>query len=117
MKKSGFLERHEIETERIAQAVRQIYQQFMIDTLQIAINQSEGWGYDRIMRLTSAWEDVRRQYKDAVQPNHMEADVAQEHMDRVLLQIISGRQALIPFHERYPGLKTIKYGKGKRFRC
>lgn len=37
------------------------------------------------------------------------ADVMQEHMDRVFLQIINGKQDLIPFAQRYPELKRIKY--------
>ena len=40
-----------------------------------------------------------------------EADVRQEHMDRVMAQIISGKQELIPFAERYPELKKVRYGR------
>lgn len=40
-----------------------------------------------------------------------EADVRQEHMDRVMTQIISGKQELIPFAERYPELKKVRYGR------
>lgn len=39
-----------------------------------------------------------------------EADVYQEHMDRVLAQIINGKQELFSFDQRYPELKKIKYG-------
>ena len=35
----------------------------------------------------------------------------QEHMDRVMAQIISGKQELIPFAERYPELKKVRYGR------
>ena len=38
-----------------------------------------------------------------------EADVRQVHMDRVLAQIINGKAELIPFPDRYPDLKKIKY--------
>lgn len=37
------------------------------------------------------------------------ADVRQVHMDRVLAQIINGKAELIPFPDRYPDLKKIKY--------
>ena len=39
------------------------------------------------------------------------ADVMQEHMDRVLAQIINGKAELIPFPDRYKDLKKIKYGR------
>lgn len=39
------------------------------------------------------------------------ADVMQEHMDRVMAQIISEKAELIPFPARYPDLKEIKYGR------
>lgn len=44
-------------------------------------------------------------------PENPAADVYQEHMDRVLSEIIRDRQALIPHRERYPELKTVRYGK------
>ncbi len=40
-----------------------------------------------------------------------EADVCQEHMDRVLAEIIRNRMILIRFPERYPHVKKIKYGR------
>lgn len=53
-KQSGYLQRWENETNRLLQATMAITSQYDIDTLQIAIHQTEGWGYDRIMRLTEA---------------------------------------------------------------
>ena len=35
-------------------AAQRLTSQYMIDTLQMALNQTEGWGYERIMRLTEA---------------------------------------------------------------
>ena len=40
-----------------------------------------------------------------------EADVCQEHMDRVLAEIIRDKAELIRFPERYPNAKKIKYGR------
>lgn len=110
-KQSGYLQRWENETNRLLQATMVITSQYDIDTLQIAIHQSEGWGYDRIMRLTEAWAEVRKEYKPALDCRNPEADVRQEHMDRVLAQIINGKAELIPFPDRYPDLKRIKYGR------
>ena len=101
--------------EQYAQAKLQAAQlmmiQYMIDTLQMTLHQTEGWGYDRIMRLTEAWHDVREEYSAAINPSDPAADVMQEHMDRVMVQIINGKQELIPFASRYPELKRIKYGR------
>lgn len=85
--------------------------QYMTDTLQMALHQTEGWGYDRIMRLDAAWKQIRDEYAPAINPSNPEADVYQEHMDRVLTQIISGKQELYPFESRYPELQKIKYGR------
>lgn len=101
--------------ERYAQArldaAQQMIMQYAVDTLQMALHQTEGWGYDRIMRLTEAWTATQREYRAAVNPSDPAADVMQEHMDRVMAQIISGRQELIPFASRYSGLQKIKYGR------
>lgn len=85
--------------------------QYMTDTLQMTLHQTEGWGYDRIMRLDAAWKQIRDEYAPAINPSDPEADVYQEHMDRVLTQIISGKQELYPFASRYPELKAVRYGK------
>ena len=93
------------------EATQRLISQYMIDTLQMTLHQSEGWGYDRIMRLTEARQQTQREYRAAVNPSDPSADVMQEHMDRVMAQIISGRQELIPFASRYPSLQKIKYGR------
>lgn len=40
-----------------------------------------------------------------------EQDVFQEHLDRQLVEIMRGKQALIPFAQRYSYLREIKYCK------
>lgn len=82
---------------------------FAVDTLQMTMHQKEGWGYDRIMRVTHEWMETQREYRPALNCKDPEADVRQVHMDRVLTQIISGKQELHPFESRYPELKKIKY--------
>jgi len=91
-------------------AARRIVAQYMIDTLQMTLHQTEGWGYDRIMRLTEAWQQTRDEYMPVLNSKDPSADVMQEHMDRVMAQIISGRQELKPFHERYNELRKVTYG-------
>ena len=51
------------------------------------------------------------QYMPALNSNDPAADVMQEHMDRVLAEIISGKAELIRFPDRYPHAKKIKYGR------
>lgn len=63
------------------------------------------------MRITHNWVAVQREYKPALDCRNPEADVRQEHMDRVLKQIINGKVELIPFSARYPGLKKVRYGR------
>lgn len=92
-------------------AARRIVAQYMIDTLQMTLHQTEGWGYDRIMRLTEAWEQTQKEYTPALNSGNPAADVMQEHMDRVMAQIISSRKELIPFAARYPELKKVRYGR------
>ena len=93
------------------EATQRLISQYMIDTLQMTLHQTEGWGYDRIMRLTEAWGQTQREYTPALNSNDPAADVMQEHMDRVMAQIISGKQDLKPFPERYHELRKVTYGR------
>ena len=110
-KQSGYLQRREAELDATFNAGAAMAMQFAMDTLQMALHQTEGWGYDRIVRLCEAWQHIRNEYRPAINPSNPAADVMQEHMDRVMAQIISGKQELIPFAERYPELKKVRYGR------
>lgn len=90
-------------------AAEVLAKQFMIDTLQITLHKDFGWGYDRQKQLLEAWEKRRSEYRTALDPKNKEADVAQEHMDAALVDMMAGKQELIPFSERYLELKKIKY--------
>ncbi len=109
-KQSAYLQRRDAELDAAFNAGAAMAMQFAMDTLQMALHQSEGWGYDRIMRLTEAWAEVRKEYRPALDYKNPAADVCQEHMDRVLAQIINGKAKLIPFPDRYKDLKKIRYG-------
>ena len=110
-KQSGYLQRREAELDATFNAGAAMAMQFAMDTLQMALHQTEGWGYDRIMRITNNWVAVQREYKPALDCRNPEADVCQEHMDRVLAEIIRDRMTLIRFPDRYPHVKKIKYGR------
>ena len=81
-KQSGYLQRREAELDATFNAGAAMAMQFAMDTLQMALHQTEGWGYDRIMRITHNWVAVQREYKPALDCRNPEADVRQEHMDR-----------------------------------
>lgn len=109
MKQSGYLAKQQEIQNRIMHAAEAMAKQYMVDTLQITLNKKEGWGYDRIVRLCEEWEETRQEYRKALNPSDPEADVEQEHMDMAISRIINGRMELIPFYERYPGLKKVRY--------
>lgn len=108
MGKSGLLQRQADRENAVMHAAEMLSKQYMVDTAQIALHRL-GWGFDRIMRFTEEWQAVREEYRKALNPKDPEADVEQEHMDRALDQIINGKMELIPFYERYPDLKKVRY--------
>ena len=93
-----------------------IARQFDIDCFQIALSryQKRNFGFQVIMELTELAEQIREEYKPALQGGP-EADVYQHHMDQELEAIIKGNMELIPFSTRYPELKKPNY-KGRRKR-
>lgn len=112
-KQSAYLQRREAELDATFNAGAAMAMQFAMDTLQMALHQTEGWGYDRIMRITHNWIAVQREYKPALDCRNPAADVCQEHMDRVLKEIIRDKAELIPHAERYKDLKKVTYGGRK----
>lgn len=109
-KQSGYLQRQKEVMQAVMEVSEQTTRQLMLDTLQITMHVEHGWGFDRIKALSEAWAKVYNQLHGAVERGP-EQDVAQEHLDRALLEIMRGRQELIPFAERYPYLREIKYGR------
>lgn len=109
-KKNAYLEKKRAEKEAFMNRVQSVVVQYCVDTMIITLNDKEGWGYDRLMRLMRDWHDTMVEYADSINPSmSVEADVQQEKIDRLLVQIIRGKQKLIPFAERYPTLAKIKY--------
>ena len=111
-KQSGFLKRQADSREDLSIKVQMITRQFMIDTLQITLRKELGWGYDRIMKLTEAWHENRKEYHAAIDPRDIMCDVQQEHMQRAFKDICESKKIEpIPFKERYPYLKDVRYDK------
>ena len=110
-KQSAYLQRRDAQLDAVFWAGATMAAQFAVDTLQMTMHQQEGWGYDRIMRVTHEWMETQREYRPALNCKDPEADVRQVHMDRVLAEIIRGKAKLIPFPDRYKDLKKIRYGR------
>lgn len=109
-KKSAYLAQREADKKAFMNSVELVIKQYCIDTLLITMHEKDGWGYDKLMRLMEDWRLTRLEYQEAINPcDSNEADYKQEKIDRMMLQIIRGKQELIPFAERYPTLKKIKY--------
>lgn len=106
---NAYLDKRRAEKDAFMHQVEGLIKQFMADTLVIALNQEAGWGFDRLQRLMDRWEACRVEFRPALNPSDPEADVAQEHLDRALREIVRGRMDLIPWEERYPDLKRVRY--------
>ena len=108
MSKNDLIRRQMEAKNNVMHAAERITEQFMEDTLEIAMKRS-GHGYVTTMRMIKLWEDVRKEYKIALDPKHPEADVAQEHMDDELKYIVKDHQPFIPYTERYPEMRSVSY--------
>jgi len=108
------MKKHQQDIDDYASVYRYIIQQFDIDTLQIAMNRFESYGYKRIMRLMKEWEQVRHELYPAINPRDPECDVAQEKMQRMIEAICKDHVRPIPFANRYPHLKGVSYEGRKK---
>ena len=109
MKKNDYLQKRENERQIWTQVAERVTQQYMTDMVQISLNEELGLGYDTIMRVTERWCENMKKYKHSLNSKDPEADVAQEHIDRILTRIIRGKAELMPFKQRYPELREVKY--------
>lgn len=111
-KHNQFIAKMRAQENQTALAYGRVTEQFLTDTLEIAMAREFGFGYDRLCRLLEVWTAVQREYNEAIDPLMPEADYNQELMDREIRQIIDGRQELMPFAKRYPELRKCNY-KGR----
>lgn len=111
MKQSGLMQRQQEREDAALIAGIRIGVQYAIDTLNISLNEADGWGYDRQMRLMEIWRSNRQFYKAALNCRDVEADVYRDKLDKGLLAVIGKKAALIPFRERYPDLKPVRYDR------
>lgn len=65
-KQSAYLQRRDAQLDAVFWAGAAMAAQFAVDTLQMTMHQKEGWGYDRIMRVTHEWMETQREYRNSV---------------------------------------------------
>jgi hypothetical protein len=111
----NYVQKIQIARDDAMQIAERVTRQYDTDTFQIALSRYEklNLGYQRIMEITNLWEEVRREYENAIF-RHNETDVARAHLDAELLQIAKDEARIIPFERRYPELKGVTYGGRKR---
>lgn len=111
----NFLQKQRAAIDEAFRISERITRQFDVDSWQIALARygKLDLGYQRIMEITELAEQVRAEYAKAL-TTEKEADVARDHLDKELMEILKGRD-LISFEQRYPELKKITYeGRKKR---
>ena len=109
MKQSGYLKRQNAIMDELVNSGVRVGRQMCMDEVQVCLHLKHGWGYDRIKALFDEVQEYHEDCKIAMDPRNPEADIAQEHMDRVLRDIVKDHRAFIPFKERYPEIKQVKY--------
>ena len=111
MKRNAYLEKQSQQRDDFMHAVEGIVRQYDIDTMHVTLNEELGLGYEKLMYITDKWMANQKKYREAVNPHaYVEADVAQEHLDRKLARIAARKNGeFFPFQERYPNLRKIKY--------
>ena len=61
-KQSGMIAFAERYAKNKVETAQLLMIQYMADTLQMTLHQTEEWGYNRIMRLCAAWKETRQEY-------------------------------------------------------
>ncbi len=82
------------------------------DIWSIAIAQTIGVGSVRMLRISEAFDKLYRQYGKAWMSSDPEADWMQEQIDAELKRLYPDN--FVPFYERNPFVRRVKYGKGKK---
>jgi hypothetical protein len=108
-------QRHERDREMLAAGLN-MGMQIVADYFQIALRDPDVMGKDtfgrnRIERINNKTLELDDYFNPAFSDD-VEAERYQEEMDRLLREIWG--KDLVPFRERYPSLKTIKYNKARK---
>lgn len=106
---NGYMDRQKRLMDETAAVAERVTRQYDLDTWQVALH-TAGIGYKRILEITAIWETVRREFGASL-GGGAENDVARDHLDKALRDIAKGKQEIIPFEQRYPELRQVRYGR------
>lgn len=114
-KKNGYIARRDTRDRVMIQAARETYQQFMVDTLILTLNDpdvmgNDAFGYDRLKRVLDGWGRYSDHYIEAL-GSSVETDYWQEKLDEAIRRIVGNKAEFVPFAQRYEWLKEIRYDK------
>lgn len=92
-------------------AAQEMERQYCYDQLGILLHEKHGFTGEQLMELFTEREEMRYRDLNMFDPDYVEADVKREHYDRDLEQIYGG---IVPFEERYPHAKKIRYDRSRK---
>ena len=116
MGRNGYLEKRQAMNQGFLDVGEQFGIQKIWDYLQITLNDptvmgKDVFGKERLERIYKHLQALVDEYHTAF-TNEKEADYYQEKLDEQLRKIWGDKT--LPFYERYPELKHIKYDKPKK---
>jgi len=114
---NAYLKRQNDLQQEIFETGIRLGNQQILDYLAIALNESEtvgkAFGEDKIRKVLDRIAVLYHDFHPAFEPTtNSEADYFQELLDR-RLEPLCKKLPFIPFHERYPEVRQMKYGRRK----
>ena len=116
MAKNDYLAKQRAMQQEFLNVGEQFGIQKMWDYMQIVLRDpnvmgKDTFGPDRLAKIYEGLKAMTDEYHTAF-IDHKEADYYQEKLDKQLKEIWGDK--LVPFYERYPALKQIKYDKARK---
>lgn len=111
-KQSGLLKRDENLRAFWFEEAEKLTNQFMLDVTLIALHRAFGFGPERLQRFIAELAKIHDYFYPVfrVRRDNPECDKLRDEMDR-LLKECCGKDDIVPFGERYPTIKEVKYGR------
>lgn len=110
MAKNGLLERVEIARRLGREEGLEIESQFMADVACVVLHQEFGFGQERMRKFISELSKAHDEYESVfrVKKDNPECDYLRVALDRILQECIPPEE-FVPFNDRYPKIKEVKY--------
>jgi len=100
VKRSGLLAREEAAYRRGLRDGHRFMRQLMYDLMCIALNETEGFGFERLSRLCDKLATLHDEYAVIFNSDSKDQEYSRAVLDRKLRQI-AGDEHFIPWEERY----------------